>query len=974
MDVKVCSYNCCSLRKNIDIIRKLTDMKFDVVFLQETYVVDEKLGDLDYIDEHYDSIGVGAFYSEVCLSSGAGRPQGGLACLWRRDSCFIIDKVIINQNMCIMCISTGNFKTVLVNVYLNSDVWETRTQAQYLESLNKMESILADYVFDQIYYIGDFNADPFIGRAWKNLKEFMVRNAIKCYDVDSLSNNTITFISHDNSHCKWLDHVIGRDSQNSCVRDIKVHSDLIGSDHLPLSAVIHIESCHDKIDKCKESSGNSDFINWESLKEEELKSVETIALSIMGNFLDYNVTCCHKIGCMDVDHIAQIERMYKKMVDSVRSGSYDYVQERRKKDKFKIIPGWNRRVKAFHAAARKDYLKWVEYGRDRESPQHEIMVNSKKIFKKALNNCKIDEFQEICNSIEDKFRKKNYVSFWKEIRLKKSHTKRSNIIDGKSEICDILAIFSRKFLCCENEGEERENESVLLNKIKGIWNTSSKFCLQISSSTIRKYCNTLKSGMGHDGIHSHFLKNVSESFLENLAHFINSCSSHCFFPGDLLKGDINPTIKDLKGNVTESANYRPVMQSSCLLKIVEMHILKVLEEKINLNNRQFGFKKGSSTADACFLLKEVVHNYTKDRGKAFVAFVDLSKAFDKVDHFLLGQKLLERNIPPDLVLLLMQYLRNQQARVCWNEGRGHYSYIDKGVRQGGILSPFLFKLYIDDLIEKISLVNSGCRLGFVRMNILAYADDLVLISDSKDSLEILYKILDMEIRKLKLIINKNKSKCMIFERPAKRDQRKDLQLGNDTLEVVENYKYLGHNVNSQLLDIPDVKQRLNDFNSKFNSVFRNFKNVSVQTFLFLFSSYCQPEYGLSLWNTDVIFSKQIFKCFETTFSNALKRILGVPVYSSSHIAAEMCNNLLLKHHIAYVQARYVKSVMRSNNELLKLYRPYLKGGYLSSNIEKLFQNSYEVSVWDNDLDVLGARILWVQKHEERRGICHYFGF
>ena len=85
--------------------------------------------------------------------------------------------------------------------------------------------------------------------------------------------------------------------------------------------------------------------------------------------------------------------------------------------------------------------------------------------------------------------------------------------------------------------------------------------------------------MGHDGIHSHFLKNVSECFLNNIAQFLNSCGNHCFFPDKLLRGDINPNIKDLKGNVTESSNYRPVMQSSCLLKIIEMHILSILEEK-----------------------------------------------------------------------------------------------------------------------------------------------------------------------------------------------------------------------------------------------------------------------------------------------------------------------------------------------------------------------------------------------------------
>ena len=945
MDIKICSYNCCSLRKNIDIVRKLTDMNFDVIFLQETFVIDEKLGDLDYIDENYECVGVGAFYSEKSLLSVAGRPQGGMACLWRRDSPFVIDKVVINKNMCILSLSIGNLRTVLVNVYLNSDIWEIRTQTEYLENLNKMENVLVDYDFDQIYYLGDFNADPYVGRAWTNLKEFMARNAIKCYDFESLSSDTITFISHDNSHSKWLDHILGRDCQDSCVSNIVVHDDLIGSDHLPISV-----TCA----KIGESQGISNFIDWPNLKDEDLKSVENTALSMMGNFLDYDVTRCNKIGCIDKGHIVQIEQMFEKLVSSIETGSQQYVKNIKKKDKFKIIPGWNRRVKSLHNIAREDYLKWLECGKDKETPQYERMVNSKKNFKKALNDCKLNEFEEICSSIEEKYKSKNFISFWKEVKRKKSHAKRSHIIDGKSKSCDILEIFSHKFLSSEYEEDNVEHETELLNNIKETWNTSRKFCLQISSSTIQMYCRKLKSGMGHDGIHSHFLKNASGRFLDSLAHVMNSCFGHCFFPDGVLKGDINPTVKDLRGNVTESSNYRPVMQSSCLLKIFEMHVLSILE-------------------DACFILKDVVHNYTKNRGKAFVAFVDLSKAFDRVDHFILGQQLLKRNVPPDIVLLLMHYFRNQQARVCWNGGQGGYSYINKGVRQGGIVSPFLFKLYIDGLIERISLSNVGCMLGLIRINILAYADDIVLITDSESNLKYLYNILNEEILKLRLMINKNKSKCMIFERPVKRDKRKDILFGNDVIEVVENYKYLGYVVNCQLSDVPDVKQRLNDFNSKFNSVFRNFKNVSLETFLFLFSSYCLPEYGLNLWNTSEILSKQFFKCFETTFSNALKRILGVPVHSSSHIVVDMCKHLLLKHHLAYVQARYIKRVIRSKKNLIRLCRPYLKSGYLCTSVGKLFNQSYAADIWENDLDVLGARILWVQTHEERRGICHYFG-
>ena len=72
---------------------------------------------------------------------------------------------------------------------------------------------------------------------------------------------------------------------------------------------------------------------------------------------------------------------------------------------------------------------------------------------------------------------------------------------------------------------------------------------------------------------------------------------------DFLIGTINPTIKDLKGNCAESENYGPVMQSSFFLEITEMHLLNILEEKVTFNMRQFGFEKGTSTTDACFVLK-----------------------------------------------------------------------------------------------------------------------------------------------------------------------------------------------------------------------------------------------------------------------------------------------------------------------------------------------------------------------------------
>ena len=328
----------------------------------------------------------------------------------------------------------------------------------------------------------------------------------------------------------------------------------------------------------------------------------------------------------------------------------------------------------------------------------------------------------------------------------------------------------RNFLLnVRNNYDYRREENTSINNLREIWETSRKSYAQVSADTIRKYCKSLNTGMGHDGLHSIFLQRASNIYMNNVAHFMNASFNHCLIPEEVLRGDMNPRIKDIKGNVTDSANYRPVMQSSCFLKLFEMHILSILEENVTFNCRQFGFKKGSSISDACFLLKETLYLYTKNRNKAYVAFIDLSKAFDNVDHFLLGQQSLNGGIPPDIVLTIMYYLRNQTARVCWNGAGGNYIYLDRGVRQGGILSPFLFKLYINGLLNEVSDSNVGCKYGALRLNILAYADDVVLLADSKDNLEILYNKFSTGIQELKLSINQNKSKCMIVECPTKKE-------------------------------------------------------------------------------------------------------------------------------------------------------------------------------------------------------------
>ena len=125
-------------------------------------------------------------------------------------------------------------------------------------------------------------------------------------------------------------------------------------------------------------------------------------------------------------------------------------------------------------------------------------------------------------------------------------------------------------------------------------------------------------------------------------------------------------------------------------------------------------------------------------------------------------------------------------------------------------------------------------------------------------------------------------------------------------EVVKKYKYLGHMLRDDFSDKKDVQFRLDNFHAKLDSVIRKFLNVKPQMLLFLFEAYCVPDYGLSLWDMKEIFKSQIFRTFESPYANALKKMHRLPRMVSNHIVANRAGVLLLRHHAACIQARFIK--------------------------------------------------------------------
>ena len=325
MEFNICTYNCCSLIKNIDIVRELTKKDIDIIFLQETFITNEKLGIIDFINENYHSVGIPAYYSDNNIVKVTGRPIGGLVCLWKKDCFFDIKTLYTTNDIFVLDMSFSGIHITLVNVYLRSDHGDIVSQEKYLQTLSELESILLDYNCNNILFCGDFNTDPFISRAWNNLKSFLDRNDLYCFDINTLGSDTFTHINYGTYHCRWLDHIIGRLSSDLKLENVLVLDDLIGSDHLPLLASFSLHNVNNvNINKNKNlypGSSNNIYIDWNKISKHQLLEISNGAYQVLGNFRNMNYLDCSNELCFNQVCKNKIDEIYINIIESIKESS-----------------------------------------------------------------------------------------------------------------------------------------------------------------------------------------------------------------------------------------------------------------------------------------------------------------------------------------------------------------------------------------------------------------------------------------------------------------------------------------------------------------------------------------------------------------------------------------------------------------------------------------------------------------------------
>ena len=390
-----------------------------------------------------------------------------------------------------------------------------------------------------------------------------LRNDFSCFDFDKMNADTFTHVSFGYGSCKWLDHIIGRTMNGVSMDRIEVLHGLIGSDHFPLACEINIPNINCDILNSVNRSNNNDysFVNWDTLGADELNNISAAASQIQGDLSERFRNGCPS-GCSNARCRIEISDLYCSIVNSVKVASSNYQKRRIKKNKFKVIPGWNRNVKSFYETARTYYLEWLQNDKSKNHISYENMKTSREEFKRKLRQCKNNRDEEILISINEKFKFNDKRNFWKEVNSRKGGGGNVGVIDGRLVPDEIVSIFESKFIPDDNSANDLDDD--FKNLFDNYWNQTPHFNLCISSVTLRDLIKDINEGSGHDGVHSRLLRYACDDFIDNISYFFNLCFLNCYFPRDLLKGEITPVVKNKKGNCFDSNNYRPVMQSSSL--------------------------------------------------------------------------------------------------------------------------------------------------------------------------------------------------------------------------------------------------------------------------------------------------------------------------------------------------------------------------------------------------------------------------
>ena len=331
---------------------------------------------------------------------------------------------------------------------------------------------------------------------------------------------------------------------------------------------------------------------------------------------------------------------------------------------------------------------------------------------------------------------------------------------------------------------------------------------------------------GFDRISNEILKTAKLVISKPTLRLFNSILSSSIYPSQWKMDILSPIHKS--GEKNDPNNFRGVTVSSCFGKLFNKLLQKRLEDfcksKNYISNVQGSGKAGSRTSDHLLIVKFLTDKYVKQKGKyLYTCFVDLRKAFDSVPRSKLFHSLLkDYSIGGKFLKILREIYKDNNIFVKLSDGLLQPFTTTISVKQGCVLSPLLFNLYIDKISDIFDQSCSPVKINNKDLNCLLWADDLLLVSESAQGLQNCINKMEKFYNDLDLKINIKKTKVIIFNRGGRTFEGKfKFYLNGEKIAITDQYQYLG----LKLRPSGSLKKGVEELNDKASRAWFGISNI-----------------------------------------------------------------------------------------------------------------------------------------------------